>query len=191
MSEEIKSALERALERAERLGKLSPEEMRRQREAELLPIGEALAQRYLEHGQLRVLEEQLERYQGDDRAPVLRGAIRALARAITLTDKPLAERAVEGISALTEDKQIQHLAEEVLRLFGRRAWEEKLHGEEVREEVERELLSRLARAGISGSAVAEVNLRASPSWREHVARMEARFLEELETIKAALMERAG
>ena len=55
---EMKSAFEKALERAEKLGKLSPEEMRGRKEAEYAPIGRAIADRYLRHGHNEILEEE-------------------------------------------------------------------------------------------------------------------------------------
>ena len=44
---EIKSAWEIAVERVEGLGKLSPEELRRQKEEEYALIGQVLADKYL------------------------------------------------------------------------------------------------------------------------------------------------
>ena len=41
---ELKSAYEKAMERAERLGKLSPEEMRETKRVEFEPVGRALAE---------------------------------------------------------------------------------------------------------------------------------------------------
>jgi len=70
---ELKSAYERAMEKAEKLGQLSPEELRERKKAELAPIGRALADRYLSHGHTRVLSHDLERF-GDEERDVIANA---------------------------------------------------------------------------------------------------------------------
>ena len=73
--DEMKSAFEKALERAERLGKLSPEEIRKRKEEEYIPVGRALADRYLGHGYVKLLEEEANRYNGEEKDIVRRAAL--------------------------------------------------------------------------------------------------------------------
>jgi hypothetical protein len=79
---EIKSAWEIAMERAEKLGKLSPEELKRQREKEYAVIGQALAEKYLGGLDLRQLEVDLDKYEGEKREWVKKMAMVKLAQSI-------------------------------------------------------------------------------------------------------------
>jgi hypothetical protein len=74
---EMKSALERALERAEQLGTLSPEEIRKKKEEKHILIGEGLAKKYMEHGFRGVLPEAISRYNGEEKSFVV-GAVRSV-----------------------------------------------------------------------------------------------------------------
>ena len=98
---ELKSAYERALERVEKLGALSPQELRETKDAEQSAIGRALAERYLEHGYERPLVEGLERYHGDDRGVVVKGALSRLVAEIEFDNGQATDRALQGIEALS------------------------------------------------------------------------------------------
>jgi len=108
---EMKSAFERAMERAEKMGTLSAEQMRQRRMAELAPVGQAAAQRYLEHGHEPLLREEIEKHSGEEKGIVLGAALATLVEAVSLTDNVFTERALKGILALIdEDKAVEATA---------------------------------------------------------------------------------
>ena len=143
---EMKSALEKALERAEKLGKLSPEEMRQRKEAEYAPIGRALAERYLGHGQKRVFKEEANRYSGEEKGIVLRAALLRLGEAIDLENDELTEMAMAGMLVLKQNERFGEINERVRSLLReyQEAEEQKYEGAKERiEKGEKELLHQL------------------------------------------------
>jgi len=184
---EMKSALEKALERAEKLGKLSPEEMRQRKEAEYAPIGRALAERYLGHGQKRVFKEEVNRYSGEEKGIVLRAALLRLGEAIDLENDELTEMAMAGMLVLKQKGKIGEINEEIRSLLReyREAEKQKYEGEKERiEKGEKELLHQLR---ISGSAVGEINLKANEAWASISQELYSRFNERLVDLKGELL----
>ena len=184
---EMKSALEKALERAEKLGKLSPEEMRQRKEAEYAPIGRALAERYLGHGQKRVFKEEVNRYSGEEKGIVLRAALLRLEEAIDLENDELTEMAMAGMLVLKQKGKIGEINEEIRSLLReyREAEKQKYEGEKERiEKGEKELLHQLR---ISGSAVGEINLKANEAWASISQELYSRFNERLVDLKGELL----
>lgn len=187
---EMKSAFEKALEKAEKLGKLSPEEMRERNEAEYAPIGRALAERYLGHGHRRILKEEVRRYSGDEKGIVGRAALSRLAEAIDLASDEFfekTEKALAGMLALKGKGQIGEINERIMSLLRefREAQQQKYEREEERvEKGERELLHQLR---ISGSAVGAINLKASEAWGTISQELHSQFNERLEALKQELL----
>ena len=184
---EMKSALEKALERAEKLGKLSPEEMRQRKEAEYAPIGRALAERYLGHGQKRVFKEEVNRYSGEEKGIVLRAALLRLEEAIDLENDELTEMAMAGMLVLKQKGKIGEINKKIRSLLReyREAEKQKYEGEKERiEKGEKELLHQLR---ISGSAVGEINLKANEAWASISQELYSRFNERLVDLKGELL----
>ena len=184
---EMKSALEKALERAEKLGKLSPEEMRQRKETEYAPIGRALAERYLGHGQKRVFKEEVNRYSGEEKGIVLRAALLRLEEAIDLENDELTEMAMAGMLVLKQKGKIGEINEKIRSLLReyREAEKQKYEGEKERiEKGEKELLHQLR---ISGSAVGEINLKANEAWESISQELYSRFNERLVDLKGELL----
>ena len=114
---EIKSALEKALEKIENLEKASPEELKR---LEYTPEGNAIAARYL-RGELTDILAEFSKYDDDVRGYLTNGAFETLLRNINLPKdsytRQASNKAMEGILTLKENKsavkeiddQIQHL----------------------------------------------------------------------------------
>lgn len=183
----LKSAYERAMERVERLGKASSEELRQMKEKEYAPIGEAAAERYLQgqHG-LRELGEALKR-QGEG-ADIVRGAALArLVEAITLEDY---ERPVEAIAFLAQDNEpVQEAAAKLSALSQRCRGAVQDGYQRQQADLERTLREELASFGISGSAI-ELDVRATARWGELAQKLRAPFQAELNEIKQQLLELA-
>ena len=187
---EMKSAFEKALEKAEKLGKLSPEEMRERKEAEYATIGRALAERYLGHGHKQILKEEVSKYSGDEKGIVSGAALSRLAEAIDLASDEFfekTEKALAGMLALKGKGQIGEINERIMSLLRefREAQQQKYEREEERvEKGERELLHQLR---ISGSAVGAINLKASEAWGTISQELHSQFNERLEALKQELL----
>jgi len=115
--EELKSAFDIAMERAEKLGEESPEEIRKR---DLIPQGERLAARYLK-GQCNLVVE-LSKYDDADRGYVAEGVKGVLLRNLDVPKNDVAKRtnraAMEGIKSLKQDKGgIENVYSKLRRLF--------------------------------------------------------------------------
>lgn len=184
--DEMKSALERALERADRMGKLSPEEMQRQNEARYIPAGEAIAQRFFEHGHISILAEQLDKLESEGKAIATRSALSTLIESIDLDNRDMTERALEGINGLDRSDHIGRISEDMVDLFGQYAWQNKLWYEENAEDAGKEVKERMPNAGISGSAIAEVNIENDEEWSRKSDELRSEFNSRLGELKKAL-----
>jgi len=185
---EMKSAFEKAMEKAERLGKLSPEEMKERAESEYAPIGRAIAERYLGHGYKQLLEEEVERYSGDEKGIVIVAALSGLVEAIDFTSGDLIERALDGLLSLKGKGRTVGTIEEIRGLFGefQDVQKQKYVSEKERiEKDERELLHQLR---ISGSAVGPINLEASEAWGMVSQELNSQFNERLVVLKQELLD---
>lgn len=180
----MKSALEKALERAEKLGHLSPEERQKVKEEEYSTIGQGIAHRYLKQGDKAVLKRQVERYEGEEGQIVSRAVFSALLDKIELDEEETTARAMEGLAALQQG--VAEALGKVRRLLAEYQ-QVKLKaldkGKGLAAKAIREELHRLR---ISGSAVGEVNLKVSPAWDELVERFQPRFREQLTSLKQEL-----
>ena len=162
--EEMKSAFERALERAEQMGKLSPGEMQRQNEAKYRPVGEAIAKRFFEHGYASILSEQLDMLGDEGKLIATQAALSELIGQISIEDRSTTERVLDGIFALGESDHLQRIAEDVMTLFGQYSWQKNLWYEENSEYISKEVEVRLAKMGISGNAIGDVNIENDDGW---------------------------
>ena len=189
--DEMKSALERAMERAEGMGRLSPEEMRRQNEAKYVPIGEAIARRFFAHGYVSVMAEQIEKIEAEGKEIAIKAALAELVEGIDLEDNVLTERALAGLFGLWEVRDTEKVAGDIRALRGQYAWQKKLLYEENSEEIGKEVKERLAAAGISGSAVAGVNLEKDDSWMRKSEELRAEFDSRLQEMKNELLTILG
>lgn len=185
---EMKSALERALERAEQMGKLSPEEMRKQKETEYTPIGEAIAQRFLEHGYTSILVEQLDKLGCEGKAIATRSALSTLIAGIDIENKSLTERALEGINGLKGSELTSNLTEEIVGLFDQYARQKKLWYEDHSEELGESVKQRLSELGISGSAVGEINIANNDQWTKKSEEFRLEFSAKLSRLKESFAQ---
>jgi hypothetical protein len=190
---EMKSAYDRAMERAGKLGKLSPDEMKKQEEERLLTIGRAIADKYLTHGSTQVLKGDIDKLRTEDRDLVGRGARLGLAESLSF-DKDVTvealERVAAGLTALATGKQgaveeligkVKGLLEEMEAELDRTYSSEYSHLESER----RVLLQGL---GISGSAVAGVNVEGSSAWQRIEDGLRAQYNAKLELLKNKLSQ---
>jgi hypothetical protein len=189
---EMKSAFDRAMERADKMGKLSPEEMRQRQEADYLPVGWAIAERYLNHGHEQLFKEEVDKHDGERRGIVVRAALGGLGAAVSLTGYERTEKALNGVLALIGDNVRLNVVNSVigditglLAEFGQEL--ERKYGEEQEqiEKSERELLHQLR---ISGSAIGAINMAASQAWGKVYREFSSTFEERLERLKGELLK---
>jgi hypothetical protein len=118
MEDRIKTALERAMERADALGDATPEDLRRM---DQVPVGNAIAAKYMRR-EVRDLQAELDRSDASDRAYVQEGIATTLVKNVTLPKDPRAKEsallALEGILALKgESTAVKEVVEQVQHIL--------------------------------------------------------------------------
>ncbi|WP_031515053.1 DUF6657 family protein [Desulfofalx alkaliphila] len=113
----IKTALEKALERAATFKEVSDEELNR---LDYMPIGKAIAGRYINNK--ADIKSELEAHSSEKRPYIIQGIQETLIQNISLPmnedGQKLNEIALQGLFAIKEDKQqLSHLAGELQHLF--------------------------------------------------------------------------
>ncbi len=184
---EIKSAWEIAMEKVEGLGKLPPEELRRQKEEEYALIGQVLADKYLGGLGFWQLEVELDKYGANERELVRSALISKLAQAIELGDHGRLEKAIEGISGLKQNKGMREIRDEIEQLFQEYEQEEEKESREI-EKSARQMLHQLR---ISGIAVGAINPKVIPQWQQGLDTLARPYHEKLEQLKQKLIDLSG
>jgi len=159
---ELKSAWEIAQERANRLGKLSAEELELQQTQECRQIGQALAQKWLDSsGQLDITGE-LGKHEEKAKKIIKQALIEHLVEAIGFTSARGTDR-VKGIITMVSNLQpeLQPKAEEIHELIE----EYEAAEQKTRQELESKYREILHQLRISGTAVDAVNVQAAQEWQ--------------------------
>jgi hypothetical protein len=194
---ELKSAWEIAQEKADRLGKLSPAEMQQQREQECRQIGTAIAQKYLDSPQPLPLAIELNKYQ-DKKDLVRQATLIHLTQAIDLESwsgtspdstrhdrsggaYPRLEKIAQGIATLEPKSQpiierIRELAQEYEQL-----------ADKARQAIETSQRETLHQLRISGTAVGNINIEATPQWQQSCHRLAEPLESRLDSLKQELI----
>jgi hypothetical protein len=181
---EIRSAWEIAMEKAEKLGRLSPEELKRQRRQELAPVGQGLADRYLGGLGLWQLRVELDRYKGEERDLVTEALISSLVQGIELGNNERLVKIIEGISSLRENEslRIREIEGEVGTLFQEYQEVERKERRKTEDSV-RDILHQLR---ISGSAIGAINPKVMPEWQQALDTFAEPYTTRLEELKERL-----
>ncbi len=184
---ELKSAWEIAQGKADKLGKLSAEELRQQGEEKCRQIGEAIAQRYLDNVEPLNLGIELDKHLEEERELIKRAVASRLIQAMDLrfftsfrmTDK--LEKTIQGIASL--EPQSRAITERLRQLF------QEYEGatREARHEIERKDKEILHRLRISGTAVGDINVEAMPQWQQTWHRLRKPFEPRLDNLKQELI----
>ena len=184
----MKSAFEKAMEKAEKLGSLSPEEMRERKEAECTALGRAIAERYLGRGQRRLLKEEVGRYSGEEKGIVMGAALSRLVEAIDLkSGDAVIGRALEGLDTLKGKGQVVEVTGNMKELLQEFREVQRQKHESEKEGIERDGRELLHRLRIAGSAVGAINLKSSGAWAALSTELESQFSERLEVLKRELL----
>ena len=187
---EMKSAFERAMERAERLGKASEEDLRKWK---YLPEGERLAAKYLKDE--CDLTAEIGKYDDNVRQHVVEGAQGILVNNIDLPRNELAKRtnkkAMEAIKELKRDKvSVENVYTKLRRIFNHYEQEGEQQRRQAYEAVKKDVEAKMQQAiqqqlGVAGSM--KINVETQPQfqqeWRRTLAQLESQYLKLLDECK--------
>jgi len=179
---EIRSAWEIAQEKADKLGKLSPEEQKRQRESRCYLIGKSLAEKYLDQHNIRLLQDELKKCSGEDGALISQATLQRLIEVVDLRSDSELDRISQGILSLAKNEMTGKTVSKIKEL----AQEYRETEEEARQEIEkagREILHQLR---ISGTAIGPINTQAVDEWQEKLNQSTRPFEERLNAFKQEL-----
>lgn len=188
MSEDrIKSALEIALEKAEKLGKLSPEEAKKKLEDEFYPRGKALAEKYLKGLRWRDLETELKRFANEkEKGVVKRAFLTTLITEISLEEVEKSGQALEGILYVSGNSSLMQTKEKITVLLNNYHEAKDSLYSSSRKTISKKVEEQLKQEGIAGSAI-QVNMLATEEWQEAQKQLHTRYDGELSLIKKALL----
>ena len=190
---ELKSALERAMEKTGKLSSLSAAEMKKQEEEKFFPAGRVLAEKYLTHGHTKVLKDDIEAVPAGDRDMVRRAVRVGLAGALNFDASFTAEtidRVQAGLLALASGNQgvIEELIAKGKGLFDELEQElDRVYAAEFKR-IDDEERARLNKMGIAGSAVGEINIEGGAVWKQIEGGLRSQYNAKLEPLKRKLAE---
>ncbi len=188
--DEMKSAFERAMERAESLGKASEEDLRKWK---YLPEGERLAAKYLKDECDLVVE--IGKYDDNVRQHVVEGAQGILVNNIDLPRNELAKRtskkAMEAIKELKRDKvSVENVYTKLRRIFNHYEQEGEQQRRQAYEDLKRDVEAKMQQAmqqQLGAAAPMKINVETQPQfqqeWRRTLAQLESQYLKLLDECK--------
>ncbi|MEE9491061.1 MAG: hypothetical protein V3V80_02000 [Dehalococcoidia bacterium] len=188
--DEMKSAFERAMERAESLGKASEEDLRKWK---YLPEGEKLAAKYLKDECDLVVE--IGKYDDNVRQHVVEGAQGILVNNIDLPRNELAKRtskkAMEAIKELKRDKvSVENVYTKLRRIFNHYEQEGEQQRRQAYEAVKKDVEAKMQQAmqqQLGAAAPMKINVETQPQfqqeWRRTLAQLESQYLKLLDECK--------
>jgi hypothetical protein len=179
---EMKSAFERAMERAESLGAASEEDVKKWK---YLPEGEKLAARYM-RGEGDLLSE-LDGYDEEARRIVVEGAQEVMVRNLDLPRNEQAKKTnkkvMEAIKELKQDKvALENVYTKIRRIFGHYEQEGEQQRRQAREATKQEVEARLVQAmqQMGQAPPARMNVETQPQfqqeWRRVLAQLDSQYL---------------
>jgi hypothetical protein len=179
---EIKSAREIAQEKVSKLGELSPEERRGQRQDKCRLIGKSLADKYLSQYDTRLLEAELGKYGDQDKNLVKQAAARQLIEGINLKYSSTLDKISQGILTLVDTATAVETLGKIKELFQEYEEAENRERQEI-EKAGREILHQLR---VSGTAIGQINIRAQEEWEKRLIQLAGPFEERLNELKQKL-----
>lgn len=190
---ELKSALERAMEKTGKLSSLSAEEMKKREEERFFPAGRVVAEKYLTHGHTKVLKDDIEAVPAGDRDMVRRAVRVGLAESLNFDASFTAEtieRVLAGLLALVSGNlgAIEELIANAKGIFDELEQEmDRVYAAEFKH-IEEEERARLNKMGIAGSAVGEINIEGGAMWKQIASGLRSQYNAKLEPLKKKLAE---
>ncbi len=190
---DIKSALELAMEKVEKLGKATDEERLKWK---YIPEGERLAVRCLKQDCNLVVE--LGKYKENERRYIIQGATSILIRNINLPKKDLAKRnnkrAMDGLKTLKSDKvSVENVYSEIRRIFNHYMEQGEQQRKQAYESLKAEFEARIQQAVQQqlGTLVgSKVDVERQPQFREEwqkiQTQLDSQYLKLLDEYKQKL-----
>ena len=175
---EIKSALEIAMEKVEKLGKATEEERLKWK---YIPEGEKLAARYLKQDCNLVVE--LGQYQENVRKYIIEGAEDILIRNINLPKDDLAKRknrqAMDGLKTLKSDKiGVENVYSKLRRIFEHYREQGEQQRKQAYESLKTEFEARIQEAAqqqLGSFAGIRIDVERQPQFQEEWRKMQAQL----------------
>ena len=180
---EIKSAREIAQEKADKLGELTSEERKKQREDGCRLIGKALADKYLSQHDARLLQAELSKHSGQDKVLVSRAVLHRLVEGIDLRYSLKLDEIGQGILSLSKAEASAQIMDKMKELFHEYLEAENKERQEI-ERAGREILHQLR---ISGTAISQINIRAKEEWLKQLNELGQPFEGRLNSLKEELL----
>ena len=162
---ELKSAWEIAQEKADRLGRLSAEEQEQQKRERCRQAGQVLAQKWLDGSEEVDIAAELNKYGEEEKGMIRQAIIDCLVEAIDFNSPGRLERAIQGIAGL--EPESQPMVEGLTRLVQEYEQAERKTRRELQGPY-REVLHELR---ISGTAVGDINVEATPQWQQPLGQL--------------------
>ena len=192
---ELKSAWEIAQEKANRLGKLSAEEEEQQRKQRYRQIGQGVAQKWLDNPETLSLTTELNKHPEEEQELIKRAILSHLLQAVDLKGRsgtspdPTSygrSGEVKGDSRSGEVKgdnrsggvylRLEKILQEIASLepeshpitegITKLIQEYEVAGRKTRQELESKTRETLHQLRISGTAVSDINIEATPQWQQ-------------------------
>jgi hypothetical protein len=192
--DEMKSAYERAMERAESLGKASEEDLAKWKH---IPEGEKLAARYLKEEY--DISAELSKYDDKVRKYVLEGTQNVLIRNIDLPRNDFAKKrnkkVMEAIKELKRDKVgIENVYTKLRRVFSHYEKEGEQQRRQTYEAAKMDFEAKLMQAAqqqLGTSPPPKVNVESHPQfqqeWRRVLAQLDSQYLRLLDEYKKEIL----
>jgi len=180
---EIKSAWEIAQEKVEKLGELSAEELRMQKEERSNSIGRFLVEKYLVNPEPKELLEALNKHKGEERELIKRAIITRLVEAIELGKTARLQDLNKGLSAILGEGQVTRNLGEIGGLFQ----EYNQLEQTVKQQIDQAGKEMLHQFRISGTAIGEINPQAKEEWQKTLSSFAQPFEERLKRLKQELL----
>lgn len=171
---EMKSAYERAMERAEKIGKASPDELMR---LEAAPKGNQIAARFMKEPGFD-LDAELNKYKGSGiRKQVIDGVLEIFLRYLTLPTGGMGQEAVnrakQGILILKENKKlVEEIFSQLDNMFSYYEQARQQAVNQLKQAFEQQMAHQVRGAGGQvGSRAGRVDVTAQPQFRDEWSRV--------------------
>ncbi len=185
---EIKSALEIALEKAEKIGKASKEELKAQ---EWKEKGQRLAARFLKQEQVDLVRE-LSEVPPEGKAPLVRGLVEIFLRNIVLPRDEYvlkdARRALEGLNLVfSAFPEVKNLTREIEKLLSQYLQHREALYQQLKQQFEAQL-SGMEEAlsqqmGVQVKVEAEMHPQFQEEWRKIRDQLDPQYQKQLDYLK--------
>lgn len=191
---EIKSALEIAMEKIEKLGGVSDDERLKW---EYIPEGKKLAGRYFKGDSN--LDSELKKYEDDIKKYVIEGAGEILVKNINLPKDDSAKRnnkrAMDGLKTLKSDKvTVENIFSKMRRIFDHYAEQREQQGRQAYESLKAEFGAKIQQAMQqqlgSSAAMPNIDIERQPQfqeeWRQLQIKLDSQYITLLDEYKQEL-----